>query len=51
MLIIEKLFFFGLGVLIGFVMAIIVACLEISSEEEKLDNVDIGESMDHDYKV
>ena len=49
MVIYEKLFFFALGLLIGFVMSIIVACLEISSAND-IDDVDTdGEG--HDYKV
>lgn len=48
MLIYEKLFFFALGLLIGFVMSIIVACLEISSANDIDDTM---ESTDNDYKV
>lgn len=48
MLIYEKLFFFALGLLIGFVMSIIVACLEISSANDIDDTM---ESTDNDYEV
>ena len=48
MLIYEKLFFFALGLLIGFVISIVVACLEISSANDIDDTM---ENMDNDYKV
>lgn len=48
MLIYEKLFFFALGLLIGFVISIVVACLEISSANDIDDTM---ESTDNDYKV
>ena len=48
MLIYEKLFFFALGVLIGFVMCVIVSCFEISSANDIDDTM---ENMDNDYKV
>lgn len=48
MLIYEKIFFFALGLLIGFAMSVIMSCLEISSANDIDDTM---ESADNDNNV